>query len=92
MPRFLIETTHDGTPRACTREIELFHQTGSHFLTHADWGCKDGVHKAWIIVEMDSKDDARNILPPQDRAEAKVIQLNKFSMQELDELLRLHGS
>ena len=46
MPRFLIEVPHEGTTKACNKAIEVFLRTGSHFLSHADWGCKDGVHKA----------------------------------------------
>jgi hypothetical protein len=92
MPRFLIEVPHDGTPQACTQAIELFHRTGSHFLTHADWGCKDGEHKAWITVEMDTKDEARRIVPAPYRADAKIVQLNAFTRQDLDNILRQHGS
>ena len=92
MPRFLIEVPHDGTTQACARAIELFHRTGSHFLTHADWGCMDGEHKAWITVEMDTKDDAREIVPSPYRADAKIVQLNAFTRQDLDNILRQHGS
>ncbi len=91
MPRFLIEVPHQGTQQECVRAIDLFHRTGSHFLTHADWGCKDGEHKAWITVELESKDAARDIVPPQYRATAKIVQLNVFSGQELDNMLRQHG-
>lgn len=65
--------------------------TGSHFLTHADWGCTDGVHKGWIIVEVDSKEEARRILPPAYRANADIVLLNKFSMREIENLLRHHA-
>jgi len=92
MARFLIEVPHDATPQACAHAIELFHRTGSHFLTHADWGCKDGEHKAWITVEMDTKDEARGIVPAPYRAGAKIVQLNAFTRQDLDNILRQHGS
>ena len=88
--RFLIEVPHDGTMAACVRAVDVFHKTGSHFLTNADWGCKDGVHKAWIIVDVDSKEDARRIVPPAFRAQAKVIQLNTFTMTEIQEILQHH--
>ncbi len=90
MPRFLIEVPHEGTFQACVQAIELFHRTGSHFLTHADWGCMDGNHRAWIIVESDSKDEARAIVPAQFRAAATVTRLNPFSREDLDNLLRQH--
>ncbi len=88
MPRFLIEVVHESEVVACARVVEVFLRTGSHYLTHADWGCKDGVHKSWIIVELDSKSDALNIVPPDFRSRATVVQLNTFSLEQIEELLR----
>lgn len=82
--RYLIEVEHDGERRACTKAVKVFLRTGSHFLTHADWGCRDGEHKAWIIVELDSKDEARNVVPAEYRGVAKVVQLNRFTMAEME--------
>jgi len=90
MGRFLIEVPHDAEMLACARVVEMFLKTGSHFLTHADWGCRDGNHKARIIAEVDSKEEARRILPPAFRAQAKIVSLNKFTMEEIDDILRQH--
>jgi hypothetical protein len=92
MKRFLIEVPHEEQIVACSHAREVFLETGSHFLTNADWGCKDGVHKAWLIVEVDSKEQARAILPPMYRTQAKIVQLNKFTVVEVDELIRFHQS
>ena len=88
--RFLIEVPHEATVAACVRAVEVFLQAGSHFLTHADCGCKDGEHKAWIVVEVDSKDEARCIVPPAFRSAAKVVQLNAFSVKDIEDTLRQH--
>jgi hypothetical protein len=90
MARFLIEVPHDPDVLACARVVKIFLQTGSHFVTHADWGCRDGVHKAWIIADVDSKDEARRILPSIFRAQASIVGLNKFTMEEIDNILREH--
>jgi hypothetical protein len=90
MPRFLIEVPHDGTAAACARAAELLLRTGSHFLTRADYGCSDGVHKAWITLEVDSKEDARNVLPAELRPIASVVRLNYFNLAQVDELKRRH--
>jgi hypothetical protein len=87
--RFLIEVEHEASPRACTEAVKVFLRTGSHFLTHADWGCKDGEHKAWIVVDVDSRDEARNIVPAQFRAQAKIVMLNTFTMTEA-EMVQAH--
>jgi hypothetical protein len=86
MARFLIEVPHEADRMACVRAVEEILKTGSHFFTHADWGCKDGEHKAWIIVEVDSKDEARGILPPACRPQAKIVQLNAFTIEEIQNM------
>jgi len=90
MPRFLIEVPHEEEKIACARAVKVLLQAGSHYLTHADFGCADGDHRAWIIVESDSKEQARNTLPPGYRANARIVGLNKFSLQEMDQLLKQH--
>ena len=90
MARFLIESPHEAEPVACVRAVEVFLETGSHFLTNADWGCLDGEHKAWIILEADSKEEARFVLPPAYRPEAKIVRLTKFTLEDIHELRRYH--
>ena len=83
MARFLIEVPHDEEMLACAKVVQVFLASGSHFLTHADWGCMDGVHKAWIIAEVENKEQARTILPPAVRPQAKITRLNYFSIDEI---------
>jgi len=88
--RFLIEVPHEASPVACIRAIETILKSGSHFMTKADWGCKDGEHKAWIIVDVDSKDEARAIVPPAFRSQARIVQLNAFSLEDVEAMMRQH--
>jgi len=90
MARFLIEVPHEPELVACARAIEILLKTGSHFLTHADWGCSDGEHKAWIIAEVAGKEEARGILPPSMRSQAKIVELNYFTLEKIDAILRHH--
>ena len=90
MARFLIEVPHAAEPAACARVVEIFLKSGSHFLTQADGGCMDGEHKAWIVADVKSREEARAILPPALRSEAKIVQLNFFTMEEIEEILRQH--
>ena len=86
MARFLIEVEHDGDAIACARAQHQFLRSGSHYLTHADWGCKDGVHSAWLIVESETREEVRGILPPAERPGARIVALTDFS-----EALTQHG-
>lgn len=85
MPRYLIELPHEPSEQACRVAVETILTSGSHFLTHADWGCKDDVHKCWVIVEMETKDEARYILPPLYRKEAHIIELVQYSTDAIEE-------
>jgi len=90
MERYLIEVPHGMTSKACAHAAEILMRTGSHFLTRAEFGCRDGVHKGWIIVEVESREDARNILPTELRPIANIVLLNHFTLQEIDELKQRH--
>ena len=92
MPKFLIEVPHETDTLACTRAVAAFLRTGSHFLTHADWGCKDGDHRAWVILEVGTKEEARNVIPPTFRVQAKVVQLNSFELGAVEAYLLKHDA
>lgn len=93
MPRFLIEVAHDNAPDAvaCSKVIQIFQQTGSHWVTHADWGCRDGNHKAWLVLEGETKEEVRLVVPAQFRAEARITRLAKFTTDQINSFLKQHG-
>jgi hypothetical protein len=91
MAKFLIEVPHESEAVACLHAVKVLLESGSHFLTHADFGCQDGVHKAWLLVDVNSKDEARNIVPLAYRRQATIVELSKFSLEEINALLKRHG-
>ncbi len=91
MARFLIEVPHEDNKVACARAIRVFLETGSHFLVNADWGCLDGDHKAWIILEGGSKEDALSVLPLPVRPQAKIVRLARFSLDDEEKTIQQHG-
>jgi hypothetical protein len=92
MPKFLIEVPHESERLACARAVKAFLSLGSHFVSNADWGCRDGDHRAWIVVDVESKEEARAIVPPIYRSQANIVALNKFTLREIEEMLREHGN
>lgn len=87
MPRFLIECQHSSEYEGCVRALDAIMKLGSHLITNAEWGCEDGVHKGWLIVDVDSREEAIQVVPPQYREEARVILLRKWSRTEIEEML-----
>ena len=90
MPRFLIEVPHKNNKQACNQAIQAFKKTGSHFLANADWGCLDGIHKAWIIIELENKEAALLLIPPWYRQKAEVITLQKLALDKPNEAFKQH--
>jgi hypothetical protein len=91
MARYLIEVPHAPDTVACARVVRVFLTSGSHFLTHADWGCADGDHRAWFIADVGSRDEALAIVPPAFRADAKTVRLVRFTIEQIDATLARHG-
>jgi hypothetical protein len=92
MPRFLLEVPHGPDEVDCSRAVAVLLRTGSHFLTHADWGCRDGVHKAWVIVEVETHDEARRVVPMEYRANTTVVRLNRFKLDKIEQFLKERGA
>lgn len=91
MPRFFVEVSHGNSQEDCDRAIKMFLETGSHFLTNADWGCKDGVHKAWFILENEDKKAVLEIIPPDFRRNATIVSLQKFTRKDIPEIQSEHA-
>lgn len=64
MPQFLIEVPHPDETMACARVVQVFLASGSHFLSNALWGCMDGVHSAWLVVDVANRNEALMVVPP----------------------------
>jgi hypothetical protein len=92
MQRYLIEVDHPAERGACIRAIRQILEMGSHWVTHAEFGCYDDIHTGWLIVEAPSREEARLVLPPTDRAKARVVRLARFDLRQLDEMERRHPS
>jgi hypothetical protein len=88
--RYLIEVDHPAEKRSCIEAIRRIVEEGSHYVTHAEWGCLDDVHTGWIIVEADGPEEARMVLPSADRPRARVVRLTRFTVEELQRMLAHH--
>lgn len=76
MYKYIIESPH--TLENCQKAINDLHAAG--YLHHFEWGCKDDDHTAWAIVEAETSEDARQMIPWYLRDKARVVRLVKFDM------------
>jgi len=79
MNRYLIISPH--TAANCTKALKQVEAIG--VMTRYDWGCKDGEHCGWVTIEADSKIEALLVVPTIERPSAKVVELTKFSPDDL---------
>ncbi len=90
MDKYLVEVTHSDDKVECLRTIQIFLSSGSHFLTHADWGCLDGEHRAWFVIDVENKQEALQIVPSYYKNNTKIVKLSRFNLQEIENLLQHH--
>jgi len=91
MPRYLIELKHDDEYENCVKALHAIESYGSHFFTNADWGCGDGVHRCWVIAELENRDEAMLMIHPEFRHDARIVQLNKFSREQIEKMIARLG-
>ncbi len=90
METYLIEVPHADSKQDCINAMKIFLESGSHFLANAKWGCTDGEHKAIMVLDLDNKDQAKQIVPPLYRQTVKITRLTKFSMEDFEDSLKYH--
>ena len=87
MNKYLIEVSQSSYKISNRRASYIFNRSGSHFVTHADWGFHNGEYKAWLVAETENKKEAMRILPSAYRQSAKIILISKFSRTSTDDKL-----
>lgn len=74
MDRFLVESSH--TTHNCKLAVKSIQSLG--YLNNFEWGCNDGIHTGWAIIEAENADQALGIVPVFIRDKARAVRLSKF--------------
>jgi hypothetical protein len=82
MKHFLVASHH--TAEDCIMALKEVLAIG--YLTHFDWGCKDGVHTGWAIIEAETREQAMLSVPVFLRTQAQVVQLTKFRAEQVEKM------
>ena len=88
MPRFLIEIRHSDEYEGCVKALDAIVNFGSHLVTNAEFGCEDGEHAGWLIVEVDTRAEALQMIPPKLRDGARIVQLRKWTRAEIEAMMK----
>jgi len=79
MDRYLVSSPH--TEGDCKQALKEVHAVG--YITHFDWGCMDGDHTGWVVLEAESATQALMVVPALQRNSAKAVKLVKFSPSDV---------
>jgi ribulose bisphosphate carboxylase small subunit len=80
MYKYIVISKHTGED--CVRALKEALAIG--YLTHYEWGCKDGDHTGWAIIEAESKEQAMMSVPAFLREQARVVRLTKFDPAKVE--------
>jgi len=86
MDRYLVISHH--TLEDCKMAVKHFFSFHASYMTHFDWGCKDGDHNAYAIIEADSHENAKMAVPPLLRDKTTVIKLTHFTPEMFPDLMK----
>jgi len=78
MNKYIIESPH--TEENCTQAVKDVHAAG--YLHFFEWGCDDNDHTAWAIVEAESTEHARQMIPWYLRDNARIVRLVKYDLAD----------
>ncbi len=79
MNRYFVISPH--AVEDCVKSVEQVEAMG--FITHFDWGCKDGEHCGWVIIEASNANEALLVVPSFDRPKARAVKLTKFGPRDI---------
>ncbi len=75
MHRFLVISPH--THEECDKAFVEVVNAG--YTTHFDWGCMDGDHTGWVVLEADNASEALMVVPSFLRGKARAVKLTKIN-------------
>lgn len=77
MARFMIESPH--TEEECLRALDEEMEKGKDILGKFDFGCKAGDHTAYALVDVNSKNDALNLIPTFLQNKVRIVEVGKIT-------------
>ena len=81
MAKYLVEMSH--TARECAWALTTALHEGPDFLARFEWGCEDGEHVGWAIVEAENKFVAQELVPRILRPKTRIVGLNQFTPEQV---------
>jgi hypothetical protein len=81
MSAYLVNSPH--TAEECLGALDEVAASDKNALDNWYWGCMDGDHTGYEIVQASSRTEALKVVPENLRAKAKATKLNKFTAEQV---------
>jgi hypothetical protein len=81
---FLLESKH--AEEDCLKALDEIAASNPKLLDSCWMGCSVGEHTGWATVEAQNESEARNQLPSSLRANAKVVEVGKYTPEQIRSL------
>jgi hypothetical protein len=85
MNKYMVISPH--TEEECS--IVVHQVIAAGYTTHTDWGCMDGDHTGYAVIEAESHEQALLFVPSLVRPKAKAVMVVRFYPEE-DEVELTH--
>lgn len=82
MERYLVISPHTAADCKDALEQVLF----AGYITHFDWGCRDGDHTGWVVIDAENAKEALMVVPAKQRHTARAVRLTKFSAADIEKM------
>jgi hypothetical protein len=83
---FLIETKH--TNADCIQVLQDVNNQDREILSQIQWGCMEGNHTGYMMVEAETEREALENLPQSARRDVEVYKLTRFTPEQIESMHR----
>lgn len=81
MLRYIVESPH--TKEECLRALDEILAKSPETLKKFDWGCAEGDHTGYALIEAENEAKVRGMLPSFLKEKARVINVAKFTPEQI---------
>ena len=78
------------TKEECLKTLDEYSADTGKLLYQVEWGCMAGDHTGYLFMMGNSESDVRNMLPANQRKNAKIEMVNTFSKEQIKSFHEKH--
>jgi hypothetical protein len=78
---YMVESPH--TKATCLQALDEVSARGKDFLLKFSWGCMDGDHTGYALLDGTGKSEIKKKLPSVSRDKSKIVAVDTFSEDQI---------